>query len=130
VLLKNIEKGLAEAAAVAEEETEKIESPKYETVILTTASGAMDEESPMFVLEFDINKMNHTNCVESFLQVIKEYNGKVKNKKKRITTIGDAFQFLPGSILKPNGFKIKCKTPLIIIRAKNDLVPPTGSDPQ
>jgi hypothetical protein len=122
-LLKKIELGLNEA--VKEEEDEKPiqeEQPAYEPLLITTdIDGPLSEDSPFFVLDYDSKKMNHVEAVEKFKEVIWEHNNKTKSKKKHAVTIGEAFQYVPGVLLKQFGFKIRYRTPIILIRTSNNL---------
>ena len=122
-LLKKIEHGLNEAAKDEEEEKEVPENqPSYEPLLVTTkVDGNLDEDAPFFVLEFDSKKMNHTEAIDNFKRVIWDHNNKAKNKNRHAHTIGEAFQFVPGVLLKQNGFKIRCKTPIIMVRTHNQL---------
>ena len=122
-LLKNIERGLNEAAK--EEDEAKLEpgdQPSYEPLLITTVpDGPLDENSPFFVLDFDSKKMNHVEALENLRRVVWEHNEKSKSKKKHAHTIGEAFQYLPGVLLKQHGFKIRYKTPIMLARTVNNL---------
>ncbi len=122
-LLKKIEHGLNEAAKEDEEEkSAPEEQPSYEPLLITTVeNGPLNEDSPFFVLDFDSKKMNHTEVVDNLKRVVWEHNDKTKSKKKHAVTIGEAFQYVPGVLLKQHGFKIRYKTPIILARTKNDL---------
>jgi hypothetical protein len=122
-LLKKIESGLNEAAKEEEEDKPAPEEqPSYEPLLITTVdSGPLNEDSPMFVLDFDSKRMNHAEAVDNFKRVVWEHNDKTKSKKKHAVTIGEAFQYVPGVLLKQHGFKIRYKTPIILARTKNDL---------
>jgi hypothetical protein len=122
-LLKKIEHGLNEAAKEDEDEKPpQEEQPSYEPLLVTTVpNGPLNEESPFFVLDYDSKKMNHVEAIEKFKQVVWEHNDKTKSKKKHAVTIGEAFQYVPGVLLKQHGFKIRYKTPIILVRADNDL---------
>ena len=122
-LLKKIENGLNEAAKEEnEEKPAPEEQPAYEPLLITTVdSGPLNEDSPFFVLDYDTKKMNHVEAVDNFKRVIWEHNDKTKSKKKHAVTIGEAFQYVPGVLLKQHGFKIRYKTPIILARTKNDL---------
>jgi hypothetical protein len=122
-LLKKIEHGLNEAAKDDEEEKPAPEDqPAYEPLLITTVpSGPLTEDSPFFVLDYDSKKMNHVEAIEKLKAVVWEHNDKTKSKKKQALTIGEAFQFVPGVLLKQNGFKIRYKTPIILVRTSNEL---------
>jgi hypothetical protein len=122
-LLKKIENGLNEAAKEEDEEkTLPEDQPEYEPLLITTAGdGPLNEDSPFFLLDYDTKRMNHIEAIDNFKRVIWDHNDKVKSKKKYAVTIGEAFQYVPGVLLKQHGFKIRYKTPIILSRSENDL---------
>ena len=122
-LLKKIEHGLNEAAKEEEEEkSAPEEQPSYEPLLVTTVpSGDLNEDSPFFVMDYDSKRMNHTEAMDNFKRLVWEHNDKTKSKKKHAVTIGEAFQYVPGVLLKQHGFKIRYKTPVILVRTENNL---------
>lgn len=121
ITLKKVELGLQEAAKEEKEDKDPAEQPAYEPLLISTTTGALNDDSPFFVLEFDSKKMNHVEAIENFKRLIWEHNDKTKSKAKRASSIGEAFQFVPGVLLKQAGFKIKFKMPLILSKTENQI---------
>lgn len=112
----------AEASALAKER-EKEGKPH---VILISTGDPKDcvGNTPLFVLK-SAAKHNHHEALVQFIEAVKEHNSVVMEKKggrkKKITTVGEAFEFLPGKFLKSRGLKILFKEPLIVVNRPNEI---------
>ena len=97
---------------------------KYQSILVATRSAAsvvVLTEQPMFILEFreDLHE-NHLRALDAFRVLIADHNNTAK-KSKRAISIGDAFQLIPAKLLKAAGFKIRVKSPVLIVETNNAL---------
>lgn len=92
---------------------------KYAPLIVCTDPNVDLSAVPLFLIEHQ-DTMNHVEAIEAFQRVITSHNA-VAKKGKIISSIGKAFIYLSGKVLKDAGFKIRHREVLISTSVVNSI---------